>query len=58
MRLGTAAVLTVLAAHGGPAATWLPGLVNSCQEEGWTMGRLAEHWGNEPHPARSARGNL
>jgi peptidoglycan/xylan/chitin deacetylase (PgdA/CDA1 family) len=26
MKLGTAAVLTVLAGHGSPAATWLPGL--------------------------------
>ena len=28
---------------------------NSCQEQGWMVGRQAEHWGDEPHPARSAR---
>ena len=30
MRLRTAALLAVLAAHGGPAATWLPGLRQVC----------------------------
>ncbi|HEX5299707.1 MAG TPA: polysaccharide deacetylase family protein [Streptosporangiaceae bacterium] len=30
MRLAAAAFLTVLAAHGGPAATWLPGLRRTC----------------------------
>jgi peptidoglycan/xylan/chitin deacetylase (PgdA/CDA1 family) len=30
MRLGTAALLAVLAVHGGPAATWLPGLRRAC----------------------------
>lgn len=33
----------------------LPGLVGSCQEAGWTVGRLAEHWGDGSHPARSAQ---
>jgi hypothetical protein len=31
----------------------LPGLVSSCQEAGWTVGRLAEHWEDNSHPARS-----
>jgi peptidoglycan-N-acetylglucosamine deacetylase len=33
----------------------LPGLVTGCQEAGWTVGRLAEHWGDDSHPVRSAR---
>ena len=39
MRLTTAAVLTVLAAHGGPAATWLPGLRRACFPALAGMGR-------------------
>ncbi len=31
----------------------LPGLVHGCQEAAWTVGPLAEHWGDDKHPARS-----